>query len=126
MSDFIDKIEFNDQGLIPVIAQSAQSKEVLMLAWMNKEAVEKTIDSGQMHYWSRSRGKLWKKGEESGHTQKLKQHILDCDGDTLLAMVDQKGVACHTGRRTCFFSAFKDGQVAELMKPEVNPEDIYD
>ena len=94
-------------GLIPVIAQDAESGKVLMLAWMNEEAYYKTIETGYVHYWSRSRKSLWKKGETSGHLQKLVEIFLDCDGDTILAKVNQTGPACHTGSETCFFTKLK-------------------
>lgn len=100
---WLRKIRFNAQGLIPVIAQRQGSGEVLMLAWMNQEALLHTLKTGQMHYWSRSRGQLWRKGETSGHAQRLVEMKIDCDGDTLLATVEQTGPACHTGAPTCFF-----------------------
>ena len=99
----LEQIAFNADGLVPAIAQDAKTGEVLMLAWMNSEAVEKTLTTGQVHYWSRSRQALWRKGETSGHTQALKSFAVDCDGDTLLLTVDQTGPACHTGEKTCFF-----------------------
>ncbi len=100
----LTKISFNDKGLVPVIAQHYQTKEVLMMAWMDKEAVEITLKTKQVHYWSRSRKALWRKGETSGHFQTLKTFMIDCDGDTLLIGVDQIGPACHTGEKTCFFN----------------------
>ena len=99
----ITKIVFNEQGLVPVIAQDAATREVLMLAWANAEALEKAKETGYMHYFSRSRGRLWKKGETSGHVQKLIELKLDCDGDAVLALVEQTGPACHTGEKVCFF-----------------------
>lgn len=96
-------IVFNQQGLVPAIAQDDASGDVLMMAWMNADAVRQTMATGQVCYWSRSRRKLWRKGETSGQTQRLKSFCVDCDGDTLLLRVDQVGVACHTGRRSCFF-----------------------
>ncbi len=105
---YLEKIAFNADGLVPVIAQRHDSGEVLMMAWMNREAFEETMRSRQMTYWSRSRGKLWRKGETSGNTQKLVEMRMDCDGDTLLAQVEQKGPACHTGAPNCFFTAFAD------------------
>lgn len=101
--DILAKIAFNGEGLVPVIAQRFGTGEVLMHAWMNREALLKTIETGQMVYWSRSRAKLWQKGETSGHTQTLKELRIDCDGDTLLAIVEQVGPACHTGSSNCFF-----------------------
>ena len=104
----IEKLKFNDQGLIPAIAQDYKTKKVLMQAWMNKESIEKTIASGYATYFSRSRGKLWKKGETSGHLQKVVKMTADCDYDSILIMVDQSGPACHTGAENCFFNEFKD------------------
>ena len=99
----INELSFNDQGLIPVITQDITSKDVLMMAWMNKSALEQTLNTGRVTYWSRSRGELWIKGETSGHTQKLVEMSFDCDGDTILCKVNQKGAACHTGRPNCFY-----------------------
>lgn len=99
----LQEIQFNADGLIPVIAQDAATRNVLMHAWMNHDALALTLQTGQMHYWSRSRGALWRKGETSGHTQALRTLYLDCDGDTLLALVEQTGPACHTGAANCFF-----------------------
>jgi phosphoribosyl-AMP cyclohydrolase len=106
--EMLASLKLNDQGLIPVVAQDHKSKDVLMLAWMNKEALVLTLDSGNVTYWSRSRQKLWRKGESSGHTQRLIEARLDCDGDTLLLMVEQKGPACHTGEPNCFFRPVKN------------------
>uniref|UniRef100_A0A7C5V1F8 Histidine biosynthesis bifunctional protein HisIE n=1 Tax=Caldicellulosiruptor owensensis TaxID=55205 RepID=A0A7C5V1F8_9FIRM len=103
----ISQLKFDQNGLVPVIVQDNTTGEVLMLAYMNKEALELTIQTGYMHYFSRSRNKIWKKGETSGNVQKLKSLFLDCDGDTLLAIVEQTGVACHTGNKTCFFTALE-------------------
>lgn len=103
MSDIRKKIKWNAEGLVPVIAQETNTKQVLMHAWMNKEALERTLTTKDMVYFSRSRNQLWRKGETSGHTQRLIRLCLDCDGDTLLAEVEQKGVACHTGKKSCFF-----------------------
>ena len=100
----IASIRFDERGLVPVIAQDAHNGRVLMMAWMNKEAAEETLATGQVCYWSRSRQSLWRKGETSGHTQKLVSFYIDCDGDTLLIEVEQKGPACHTGEQTCFFT----------------------
>lgn len=107
IQSFLEKITFNADGLVPVIAQRRDTGEVLMMAWMNKEAFAATMQTGQMTYWSRSRGKLWRKGETSGNTQMLKEMLVDCDGDTLLAKVDQVGPACHTGAPNCFFTHFE-------------------
>ena len=100
----LEAVAWNEQGLVPVIAQEAVSKDVLMMAWMNRDALLETLRLGEAVYWTRSRQKLWHKGEESGHTQKVKEIRLDCDGDTILLMVEQKdGIACHTGEHSCFF-----------------------
>lgn len=104
IADILSKITFNAQGLVPAIAQDSSTREVLMMAWMNKEAIEKTLATGDVYYWSRSRSALWRKGETSGHTQKLVDFHIDCDGDTLLLTVEQTGPACHTGEKTCFFT----------------------
>jgi phosphoribosyl-AMP cyclohydrolase len=116
---------FNADGLIPVIAQQHDTGEVLMLAWMNRAALDETIATGRVCYYSRSRGKLWRKGESSGQIRRLVELRLDCDGDTILALVDQTGVACHTGRRNCFFSALRDGEWVEIAQPEISPEALY-
>jgi phosphoribosyl-AMP cyclohydrolase len=122
-----EAIRFNEEGLIPVIAQDATSGEVLMLAWMNSDALKKTRTTGEMVYWSRSRNALWRKGESSGQTQKVVSLALDCDGDTLLATVNQTGVACHTGRKNCFFNEIKeDGSLDERFAPEIDPKELYD
>ena len=101
-------IKFNEKGLIPVVAQCVYSGKVLMMAWMNEEALKKTIDTNDMYYFSRSRQKLWQKGESSGHFQKLHELRLDCDNDTMLALIEQTGAACHTGVKSCFFKSTKD------------------
>jgi phosphoribosyl-AMP cyclohydrolase len=110
-------LTYNEAGLIPVIAQDAQTHEVLMMAWMNAEAVARTLDTGRVTYWSRSRQSFWIKGESSGHVQKLVDFRIDCDGDCLLVLVDQTGPACHTNRRSCFYTAIRAGEPVELMKP---------
>ena len=111
-------LSYNDAGLIPAIAQDAATGEVLMLAWMNREAVARTLETGRVTYWSRSRQAFWVKGESSGHVQALVEMRLDCDRDCLLLRVRQTGPACHTGRRSCFYRAVRDGEEAELMAPE--------
>ena len=121
----IEAIEFNGDGLIPAIAQQEGSGEVLMMAWMDADAVHETLATGEVCYWSRSRGRLWRKGETSGQTQKLVEMRLDCDGDTLLLLVDQKGVTCHTGRRNCFFRALRGGKLETIAEVEVNHETLY-
>ena len=104
----ISDINFNKDGLVPVISQCVQSGVILMMAWMNEEALKKTIDTNDMYYFSRSRQKLWQKGESSGHFQKLHELRLDCDNDTMLALIEQTGAACHTGVKSCFFKSTKD------------------
>ncbi|UWQ89447.1 phosphoribosyl-AMP cyclohydrolase [Rhodobacteraceae bacterium M382] len=108
---------YNDAGLIPCIAQAEGTDEVLMMAWMNQDAVSKTLETGQVTYWSRSRQAFWIKGETSGHTQTLIDLRVDCDRDCLLAIVRQNGPACHTNRRSCFYTSVRDGEDVELMKP---------
>jgi phosphoribosyl-AMP cyclohydrolase len=100
---FIASVSFNEDGLVPAIAQSAATGEVLMMAWMNRETLEQTLATGDVTYWSRSRSQIWRKGETSGHTQRLVEAWIDCDGDTLLLKVDQIGPACHTGAPSCFY-----------------------
>ena len=111
-------LKFDAAGLVPVIAQDHASGEVLMLAWMNAEAVSRTLETGRVTYWSRSRQSFWVKGETSGNLQHLVELRVDCDRDCLLVLVRQEGPACHTGRRTCFYTAIKDGDEVELMAPE--------
>jgi len=113
-----NKLTYNAAGLIPAIAQDAKSNEVLMMAWMNAEAVARTIATGRVTYWSRSRSAFWVKGESSGHVQELVDFRLDCDRDCLLVMVNQVGPACHTNRRSCFYTAVREGNEIELMVPE--------
>ncbi len=108
---------YDDRGLLPVIAQDATTGEVLMLAWMNAEAVARTLDTGRVTYWSRSRQAFWVKGETSGHVQELVELRVDCDRDCLLAVVNQTGPACHTNRKSCFYTALRDGEEVELMAP---------
>lgn len=110
-------LHFNAAGLIPAIAQDAASGEVLMMAWMNAEAVQRTLESGQVTYWSRSRQEFWVKGATSGHTQALVDFHVDCDRDCLLVTVNQVGAACHTGRRTCFYTAVRDGEEVQTTTP---------
>ncbi len=122
----VEAITFNADGLVAAIAQQYDSGEVLMMAWMNRDAVAETLRTGRVCYWSRSRGKLWRKGERSGQEQVLKDFRWDCDADTVLVLVDQKGVACHTGRRNCFFNAVREGKPAVIAEVEVDPKDLYD
>lgn len=122
---FLAALRFNEAGLVPAIAQAHDTGEVLMLAWMNAEAVEETLASGRVVYFSRSRNALWRKGESSGQTQRLVELRLDCDGDALLALVEQEGVACHTGRRSCFYQALREGEMVAISAPEVDPAVLY-
>ena len=121
----LDEIRFDAAGLVPAIAQQHDTGEVLMLAWMNREAVAETLATGRVCYFSRSRGTLWRKGETSGQVQRLVELRLDCDGDALLLVVDQHGVACHTGRRSCFYRAERDGEAVEISAPLVSPAELY-
>lgn len=122
----LNDIQWNGDGLVPAIAQDFESGEVLMLAWMNREALALTIEEGRAIYWSRSRGALWRKGDESGHVQRLKELRIDCDRDTVLMKVEQLGgIACHTGRRHCFFQRLEDGDWAVTDEVIKSPEDIY-
>ena len=110
-------LRYDANGLIPAIAQDAANGDVLMLAWMNAEAVARTLETGRVTYWSRSRQAFWIKGETSGHVQKLVEMRVDCDRDTLLVLIEQTGPACHTNRRSCFFTAVQDGQEVEILRP---------
>jgi phosphoribosyl-AMP cyclohydrolase len=121
----LDALIFDEAGLIPAIAQQHDTGEVLMVAWMNRDAILETLRTGQVVYWSRSRQALWRKGETSGQTQALKDFRIDCDGDTLLLLVDQKGVACHTGRRNCFYRAVRDGHLETIAEVEIDPAKLY-
>lgn len=123
--EVLSAINFNENGLVPAIAQQHDSGEILMMAWMNLDSVKESLQTGQVCYWSRSRQCLWRKGESSGQTQSLKELRIDCDGDTLLLQVDQTGVACHTGRRSCFFRAIREGSLATISEQLVDPADLY-
>lgn len=127
--DWLDRVKWDAQGLLPVIAQERGSGDVLMFAWMNREALARTAAVGQAVYWSRSRQRLWHKGEESGHFQQVHEMRLDCDNDVLLLTVTQlghePGIACHTGRHSCFFSKLQDGQWREVEPVLLDPERIY-
>ena len=126
MSDWLKQIKWNDDGLVPVMAQDFESGENLMLAWMNREALSETVDTQKVVYWSRSRQKMWRKGEESGHQQLVKEIRLDCDADIIIVKVEQiGGIACHTGHRSCFYKVYKDGQW-ETVEPVIkDPSQIY-
>jgi phosphoribosyl-AMP cyclohydrolase len=130
--NWLDTIKWDDKGLVPAIAQEAASGDVLMFAWMNREALQKTVELGRAVYFSRSRGKLWFKGEESGHVQTVHEIRVDCDSDVVLLKVTQlghepgkPGIACHTGRHSCFFSLYKDGQWVATDPVLKDPESIY-
>jgi len=122
---FMEELVFNADGLIPAIAQQVDTGEVLMMAWMNRKAVLETLTTGRVCYFSRSRNKLWRKGERSGQGQTLVDFRWDCDADTVLLQVQQKGVACHTGRRTCFFNAVRGDRTEIIADVEVDPDDLY-
>lgn len=123
---WLDKVKWNGDGLAPAVAQDVASGQVLMLAWMNRDSLLATIESGNAVYWSRSRKKLWRKGEESGHVQKVHEVRLDCDEDAILLRVEQLGgIACHTGRRHCFFLRYQDGDWVEVDPVIKNPSEIY-
>ena len=126
MTDWLEQLKWNSDGLVPAIAQDYRSGEVLMVAWMNREALRLSSEQGRAVYWSRSRQKLWFKGESSGHVQQLREIRVDCDADVVLLQVEQiGGIACHTGRRRCFFRVLKDGEWKideEIVK---NPDEIY-
>ncbi len=125
LMDIVEQIRFDSAGLVAAVAQQHDSGEVLMLAWMNRDAVVETLGTGRVCYWSRSRAALWRKGETSEQTQRLVELRVDCDGDSLLLLVDQHGVACHTGRRSCFYRAARDGALVEIATPSVTPEELY-
>ena len=126
---FLDGLKFDDRGLIPAIIQDAQNSEVLMFAFTNREALEKTLESGRMHFYSRSRSKLWMKGEESGHTQDVVEIRVDCDQDVVLVKINQKGGACHMGFRSCFYRKVQplnaEGELVEEGAKVFNPDDVY-
>lgn len=123
---WLNKVNWSEDGLVPAIAQDAASGRVLMVAWMNSEALQRTAEMGEAVYWSRSRKKLWHKGEESGHIQKVREIRLDCDSDVILLQVEQQGgIACHTGRESCFFSKLENGKWQEIEAVLKNPDEIY-
>ena len=124
--DWLDEIQWTEDGLVPAIAQDANNGDILMMAWMNRESLRLTVEEGQAVYWSRSRGKLWRKCESSGHQQVLRDIRLDCDADVVLLKVEQKGgIACHTGRRSCFYRTLKDGQWVSADPVLKDPNTIY-
>ncbi len=125
-AEWLDALRWDEHGLIPAIAQDAASGEVLMFAWMNRESLALTVETGNAVYWSRSRGRLWRKGEESGHTQKVKELRADCDSDVLLLKIEQiGGIACHTGRRSCFFNRLDEARWRDVEPVLKNPKEIY-
>src|SRR5215472_3302780 len=129
MTDTIERalseIKFGPDGLVPAIAQQHDTGEILMMAWMDREAVRASLTEGRVCYWSRSRARLWRKGETSGQVQLLRELRLDCDGDAVLLLVDQQGVACHTGRRSCFFRAWRSEKWVVITDPQISPEVLY-
>lgn len=126
MNTWLDAVKWDDDGLVPAIAQDHQSGRILMMAWMNREALELTAKEQRAIYYSRSRKKLWRKGEESGHVQHLHELRLDCDGDVIVMQVDQVGgIACHTGRESCFYSVWEDGKWVVVDPVLKDPKEIY-
>ena len=126
MSEWLERVRWNIDGLVPAIAQETPGGAVLTLAWMNREALERTAATGLAHYWSRSRGKLWQKGEQSGHVQRVREIRLDCDNDAVLLVVEQQGgIACHTGRHRCFFQRLENGVWRSVEPVLEEPEIIY-
>ncbi len=126
MADWLDEVGFDENGLIPAIAQDADSGRILMMAWMNREALALTAEKMQAVYWSRSRGKLWHKGEESGHVQQVQEIRFDCDEDVILLQVKQQGgIACHTGRESCFYRKLENGKWVETDAVIKDPDEIY-
>ncbi|WP_455201224.1 phosphoribosyl-AMP cyclohydrolase, partial [Kaarinaea lacus] len=125
-SNWLDEIKWTDDGLVPVIAQDAATGKVMMFAWMNRQSLQLSVEEGRAIYWSRSRQKLWRKGEESGHVQKIKEIRLDCDNDVILLAIEQVGgIACHTGRERCFYKQLQDGQWVEVEPVIKDPSAIY-
>lgn len=125
-NSWLNKINWSEDGLVPAIAQDAKTGRVLMVAWMDRDALQRTVELGEAVYWSRSRKKLWHKGEESGHVQRVKEIRLDCDQDVLLLQIEQQGgIACHTGRESCFFSRLENGEWVATDAVLKNPDEIY-
>lgn len=126
MNDWVQQVKWNDAGLVPAIAQDAASGETLMVAWMNRDALQETVETQRAVYWSRSRQRLWRKGEESGHQQLVQEVRLDCDADVILLKVQQKGgISCHTGRQSCFYRVYNEGEWQAVEPVLKNPEEIY-
>ena len=125
-TDWLDQVKWTDDGLVPAIAQDAETGRILMMAWMNRESLSMTAEKSEAVYWSRSRQKLWHKGESSGHTQKVKSIRLDCDSDVIVLQVEQlSGIACHTGRESCFYSELKDNEWQVVEPVLKDPKEIY-
>lgn len=120
-----NEIKFDENGLVPAVIQDWQNGEVLMVAYMNRDSLQRTLETGKTHFWSRSRKKNWMKGESSGHVQEIKEVLMDCDGDCLLIKVDQKVAACHTGYRSCFYRKWGNGKLYETGQKIFNEEDVY-
>ena len=125
LNRLLSELSFDANGLIPAIAQQFDSGEVLMMAWMNKQAIKATLTENRGVYWSRSRNSLWRKGESSGQIQRLREFRWDCDRDTILLLVDQTGVACHTGRRNCFYFAIREDEVTTISDVIIDPGSLY-
>lgn len=126
MAAWLDRVRWNPDGLVPAVAQDVVTQRVLTLAWMNREALTKTVKTREVHYWSRSRARLWKKGERSGHVQRVREVRLDCDSDALLLIVEQVGgIACHTGRERCFYKLLEDGEWRAVEPVLKDPDTIY-
>ena len=121
----LDVIKFDENGLVPAVIQDYQNNEVLMVAYMNRESLKTTLETGKTHFWSRSRQKYWMKGESSGHTQEIKEIFIDCDADCILLKVEQKVAACHTGFRGCFYRKWEDGELKVVGEKVFNEEDVY-
>jgi phosphoribosyl-AMP cyclohydrolase len=125
-ANYLDTVKWNSDGLVPVIAQEVSTNDVLTLAWMNRDALARTVETGEATYWSRSRSRLWRKGEESGHVQRVREILVDCDQDAVLLKVEQVGgIACHTGRHSCFFSRLESGEWKVIAPVLKKPEDMY-
>ncbi len=125
LTETLDTLKYNSDGLIPAIAQQFDTHEVLMMAWMNRESIAETLETGRVCYWSRSRNRFWRKGESSGQMQVLKEFRIDCDADTILLLVDQTGPACHTGRRSCFYHKVEGDQVIIDREVLIDPKTLY-
>lgn len=125
LTETLDSLKYNSDGLIPAIAQQFDTHEVLMMAWMNRASIEETLETGRVCYWSRSRNRFWRKGESSGQMQVLKEFRFDCDADTILLLVDQTGPACHTGRRSCFYNKVEGDQVIIDREVLIDPKTLY-